>query len=1272
MVIDFSKLNQKEQPVLVLRNIDGTAIQTLGFAFNISGELCYNEMSSISFDVPKFANGIMTPHYDDIVGTRIIDMVGWGQFILVDPSVKKDGIKEIKSCKAYSLEYELTYKKMTLEENVYNFWNPVAREGTVIGIALSYLPSWSVGEIDPTLIGKYRNFSDSNVNIYNFLKSKVQQTFGCIIDFDTYNRKINAHAVSTIIDTKPIYISTENLAKEISVSEDTENIFTVLDVYGAETVNIRPVNPTGTNKIYNLDYYIKQGHLSDDMASKWAQWKTAFETVQEEYFSIAISRMLKTSQIVVESEALRQMQETDLLVLKNERSVYIEAIASLSDKTSNTYKELQDGLTNVNSRIAEKENEITSQQVLLASLEDEKKQLTEQMVGINESVSFDAFFNEDELIVLNRYFKEEAIEESSFVLSPVKTYTEEGVSSVLAEENFSIAGSKINMTTAVEDKQIFTITGGSITSGKVTANIIRASIEKSTDGKFVLAGYLSAGNVEGNAFESGCISICGECGDIAHDLVQDDTTSWIYDEGTSLSFSTISGRFFFTKNTSEYEEFSVAWDLFEYGNDCLRKLAWPSYSFKISSANFLSLDKFRYFAKQMALGRKVYIELADENVLQPILTKVSIEFEDPTSLNLEFGDTYSASDSSFNLVDLLDKSISMGKTLDTSRFSYNSFIDSGASTSVKEFIDGALDVSKNAILSGSDMAIEWDSSGFYLRKWNSDKSGYEPQQIAMLNNSIVFTNDNWATAEMAIGRFEDDNAGTVWGVVAPSIVGTLLAGENLVIESVKANSDGSETTLFKVDGNGALLHNARFDIVNDTNHIVLDPELGFAIGTYPVITQDNNGIDIWNETMTKFWVDTIGNVHLKGTLEGADGHFSGLVSGGSKDSYVAMNGNTIGDYSEYAFWAGNEDPALAEFWVKKDGTMSATNGIFKGIVQATDFLREKPDGTLVSMLDEESRFKSEHISLYGIDVFDRYNNLTFSIDDSGNVTINGDVNMGKDAVISWSQISDGDDVLDDAVGGVEDLVAALANGEYRGGTFIKNNCIYSPHIMGSDISLLGGYFKVQNNTGTTTYGSLGYGTGLSSVYDPSTGSSIYQVTEGVVLSAGGNTNLDSDDYYVIATNAGVRMQAKTSKTFVTDNLSVMEAGGNQIFVGPAGAYIKVDGITSKINSSSSAVFFYIEGDISDSSSSSSQYYYFHTSSDTSNPNTRVTRNQYLGYMKSGCQMYIDLSDVPLNGVSGSLYMPALITIDAGKFIGTTPLLTEVMLVTAEFDPKTDL
>lgn len=1141
MVIDFSKLNQKEQPVLVLRNIDGTAIQTLGFAFNISGELCYNEMSSISFDVPKFANGIMTPHYDDIVGTRIIDMVGWGQFILVDPSVKKDGIKEIKSCKAYSLEYELTYKKMTLEENVYNFWNPVAREGTVIGIALSYLPSWSVGEIDPALIGKYRNFSDSNVNIYNFLKSKVQQTFGCIIDFDTYNRKINAHAVSTIIDTKPVYISTENLAKEISISEDTENIFTVLDVYGAETVNIRPVNPTGTNKIYNLDYYIKQGHLSDDMASKWSQWKAAFETAQEEYFSIAISRMLKTSQIVVESEALRQMQETDLLVLKNERSVYIEAIAALADKTSDTYKELQDGLANVNSRIAEKENEIASQQVLLTSLEDEKTKLTEQMVGINESVSFDTFFNEDELIVLNRYFKEEAIEESSFVLSPVKTYTEEGVSSVLAEENFSITGSKINMTTVVEDKQIFTITGGSITSGKVTANIIRASIERNTAGQFVLAGYLSAGNVDGNAFESGCISICGECGDIAHDLVQDDTTSWIYDEGTSLSFSTISGRFFFTKNTSEYEEFSVAWDLFEYGNDCLRKLAWPSYSFKISSANFLSLDKFRYFAKQMALGRKVYIELADENVLQPILTKVSVDFEDPTSLNLEFGDTYSASDSSFNLVDLLDKSISMGKTLDTSRFSYNSFIDSGASTSVKEFIDGALDVSKNAILSGSDMAIEWDSSGFYLRKWNSDNSGYEPQQIAMLNNSIVFTNDNWASAEMAIGRFEDENAGTVWGVVAPSIVGTLLAGENLVIESIKANSDGSETVLFKVDGNGALLHNARFDIVNDTNHIVLDPELGFAIGTYPVITQDDNGIDIWNETMTKFWVDTVGNVHLKGTLEGADGYFTGMVSGGSGENFAAMNGTAISaddQKSYYAFWAGNEDPALAEFWVKKDGTMSATSGTFSGELKAAT-------GTFSGDISAASGHFSGTIS-------------------------------AADVLVNGQSIMDGDMIDSDYInlegitlgwGNIEDapVIPVLPDYLEDGGinfTLVNENVVATPYIVANAIDMRGGYFRVKDPSGENTYGSFGYGIG----------STPDETTYGVVVTSGNTTsvNTETTEPYLIVTNEGVRLQDGAQdggrSVTVTSSAATMVSGNCSITVSDNGCYYNDGSGNKKIGS----------------------------------------------------------------------------------------------------------
>ena len=49
------------------------------------------------------------------------------------------------------------------------------------------------------------------------------------------------------IHTKPVYLSTKNLIKEIEIEENTDELVTALDVYGADGVTIRSVNPMGLN-----------------------------------------------------------------------------------------------------------------------------------------------------------------------------------------------------------------------------------------------------------------------------------------------------------------------------------------------------------------------------------------------------------------------------------------------------------------------------------------------------------------------------------------------------------------------------------------------------------------------------------------------------------------------------------------------------------------------------------------------------------------------------------------------------------------------------------------------------------------------------------------------------------------------------------------------------------------------------------------------------------------------------------------------------------------
>lgn len=1211
MVIDIASLDFKDRPVLVLENLDETPIAILGNAFNIEAHIAYNDMSQITFDLPAYANGQPTQGYDDVIGTRLIRIPGWGVFILVNPETAGDGIKEIKSCKAYSREYELTYKKITLEENTYNLWNPVTPDSTILGIIVNeYLPYWHVDadSVDSDLVGKYRTFSESNVNLYNFLKSTVQQKYGCIVDFDTVNRRINVRSTQSHAVTEPVFISLDNLAKEIEWEEDTENIFTCLDVNGADGVTIRGVNPTGTNKIYNLDYYMsipsdgsgalaescwcpkvilskdgstvdsttristinyispetksirpnqgysfcilawdgggtyigvwdghnwsaangatwfsdelrlgnlsgkyrykvvlrkstneaisvsdcsnlvfmtnKSGHFPQAFIDKWNAWKQRFSDRQGSYQILTIERMLKTSEIVSAQANIDEVYGAELGALQAQQSVYIEALAQLSPDSS-SYAQAQANLSAVNTQISQKESQIAAEKTKLASLEAEKEALTAELVAINRELDFSAFFEPSEVLLLKQYFKEDSIQDSSFVYAEAKNYTGTDETRALTSSSvIRISGSDSTVTTTQSGRKVISCSGGSITVGTLSASLIRGTAEYDpTSRHCVLTAYLSAGALDSDSFPNGCLTAVTDGGS--------------FSDGSVINLGGGSGRMYFTRNTTEYEKYAVEWDLYEYGRQCLEKLAYPSYSFSVDTANFFTIDEFTYFKSKIALGQKIYLAMSEDRVLEPIFIGFEVELEDPSSLKLEFGDKYCLSDSAFELADLLNQSVSMGKTVDTGRFGYNAFIDSGASTAVRDYMDAALDVSRQAILSSGNIAISWDESGMKFRKWNQAHTDYEDEQIAIINNNIVFTDDGWQTAKMAIGHFKDKSdyekdvsdpshaPHESWGIVAPNIVGTLLAGENLVIESKKQYGGKS---VFKVDGDGAVLYNAKFDIVranydkttgqvlNTSTHILLDPDKGFGIGTYPVIDPQTG---TWKDGHAKFWVDFQGNVHIKGTLEGADGTFS--------------------------------------------GSLNAATGKFSGTVQASRYLDSNGNDMF-----SNNKFGADWLNLKGLTITNSNNETTFSIDSNGNVSMKGNITLGPGTSILWEQV-DGRPDMDDYA-----ELAKLSNGT----TTISGNCITTGTIAAGRLSLYEmTVYKDQDKNKDFTMkinadGTILFGSGTTISWGAVTG------TEGVTL--------DSDFNDSTTAAGAVANQASGAYTYASDAYTYATGAYNDV------------------------------------------------------------------------------------------------------------------------------
>ena len=191
MIIDFSKIDLRKRPTFILRNLNGDAIGELHNILQPTGSFNYNDMSKVEFEYPSQINGEKTNEYDLLTGMRIIDVQGYGQFVLQNPKEVDDGVIKKKECIAYSLEYELTDKEINLEEGTYCFWNPFAPDSSILGIISQEVPSWTIGTVSNDLIGKYRTFSINGKSIYDWMRSDLQEKYECIFDFDTYNRKIN-------------------------------------------------------------------------------------------------------------------------------------------------------------------------------------------------------------------------------------------------------------------------------------------------------------------------------------------------------------------------------------------------------------------------------------------------------------------------------------------------------------------------------------------------------------------------------------------------------------------------------------------------------------------------------------------------------------------------------------------------------------------------------------------------------------------------------------------------------------------------------------------------------------------------------------------------------------------------------------------------------------------------------------------------------------------------------------------------------------------------
>lgn len=990
MIVRFTDIDFNEIPLIILKNTNDNPLGVIGCVTDVTYEGMFNEVSTLSFNVPAFVDGEKMEIYDELQGMRIVDIPSLGVFTLTSPHEIGDGVTLTKQCKAYSLEYEFSFKKISLEEETYKLWDDMYPQETLLGIILDMFPNWSVSKVPSSIANRYRTFSVSNTNVYNFIKDQVQQTYNCIFDFDTRQRTINVIDAAEEPVEQPVYLSLDNLATAIEITENTDEIVTRLDVRGADDLDIREVNPCGTNSIINLEYFMNPKNFSQELIDKYHAWVEKCKDKSALYYSVTIEYSIAVTNFIAQSARLTDLKN-ELVSLENVQALIIAGI-SQNVKT-------QEDLDAVNAEMEDKQNEIFTQEQTIKDISSEREELMDQLRAIRDECAYANNFTKDEQKELDRYIRDGELSDASFAVSDMIDYTEKAIGKNIAEEAISFTDAEITPLVDEADRHIYTIKGGRIAVGTRVDAEVRSAIVEYSNSKLVVSVHLNSGTMDSIEFPGGCISITG-------------TSEENVPNGTTLDI-TYSGYFYFSLNASEYEKRSVAWDLFQYGEQMLEKMSQPSYFFNVSSANFFALEDFVSFRDSLRFGDRVYIELPNGDILRPVCIGVTFDFLKPEALTLKFGDSFVTNDPGGKLVDLIEQSISAGHDVALNKNSYMSFKESGAATGIKDFMDSSLDVSKNNLMSSSEQAIQMDGSGIRLRAYANDShTAYEDEQIWMNNNSILLTDDGWKTAKMAIGKIFIENH-YAYGIVADAIYGKLLAGERMVIESSKEENG---TSVFRVDEDGCRIFNgdlaiARTDNDGNTRQVILNPDVGIVIGDIGCIKHnDETGADEVDATLAHFWMDGTGGIHMSG-----DGETPGSVSINTNDGIVIIgennakfevNSQNMGFYDQdgnvmLAYEAG--DMTLVGRVIATSGYIGGTDGSLAWTIT---------DGAIYS--GDASAYKSEHGTYIGVDGISIDQAFGVTVDEDGN----GIIDIGCDGratinLASFQVRSDDSEIVSD-------------------------------------------------------------------------------------------------------------------------------------------------------------------------------------------------------------------------------------------------------------------
>jgi len=863
MTLSFDKFEKYEMPQITLCNPSSRATvtngkitisDTVGVLSNASGidlKINFNAPCELSFDYYRHKSNDSDKQlfydslYDAIQTDRYIYLTDIGYFVIsnVVDSDQDNVDKKTITCKSCEENEFAISEGLYLEEGTY-YLHTQDNKG-LLDLFLPKTPGWTIGFIDSSLLTKPYYVEETEVdNGYNFLYTTIQNMFECIIEVNIIERTVSVYSMEYYSEhhLTDIHIAKYNLLKYKTVEENDEDKFTALNVQGkTQDVEIRAVNPTGKNIIYNFES--RYAWMSSGLQTALTKWQEKCESVEDDY--------LELQEDYYDEKELLFNEEQNIGVLKDQLKQLLQTqeLVVSGDYDKEQYATQQAALDAVNLQIASKQTAINS---ATASYNSHKASV---------------------------------------------------------HTNYELPIEQINADCALD---------------------------------------ITAVDVDGNAIF---------------------TQSLLNELMTHIKPTDYVDEYMIITDSMTYpEKFEKSAELMSRAKAQLVKISSGKKTYSIDTRSFLFNKHFKYFSDQLRAGAIIYVETKNDIMEQVHLTGIDIDYDEKRT-NFTLGNKYDKSD----LKSLYDDSL--GKN--SKSFTELKYLASIVAAQEKQLedhqdeFDNLRTLTLNNVLTSDDQAIEINNHGLTGRKrklkpdgtWDEDANGnpiFELEQVKLINNTLIFTEDNWATASTAVGKIAIGNNQYAYGINGQVLIGELILGNRLVLTGTSAGikiKDGSNNDVFYADNNGNLVLSGSIyaqhgqignwdigsnNISYNSNALYFGTTNGATLtNTFGSETNPSVALKLSNN----FGVTTAGKLYAKsGNIAGWNFWNEGL----NKETVYNNTTYTISLLSMANYTDGTQvNPVISlkvepdngtpswPFVLRKDGSLTATKATITGAITAT-------------------------------------------------------------------------------------------------------------------------------------------------------------------------------------------------------------------------------------------------------------------------------------------------------------------------------------------------